>query len=422
VKSLDIAIKDLVTATRSLFALGMMVVVPLLITGMLYLAFGNLLSGSGPASLPELRVAVANQDEPQSNAPQLGAELVSFLRDEAMPDWLIVEEVSSATEARARVNDRQAGAAVVIPANFTQALVTAGSTAELEIVHDPTLTVGPGVLEALLGQFVDGVSGARIALDVVNATRAGQGMAALDVASQQALAAEYTTWFTAVQQDISHGADPVLTTQAPGAAPAPANSMAVLLSRIMAGMMIFFAFYGGAYTAMSIVTEDELGTLARLFTTPTSRAAVLGGKFLSIVLTLAAQIAVLLTVSAVLFRIHWGTPAAIAGASLGLVVAAAGFGLLLMAFIKTTKQGGAILGGVLSLFGLLGGLMTVAVEVPPAMQQMTLLTPQGWALRAWDMVLSGQSLATLLTPVAVLVGAGLACLAAGIGLARRRFA
>jgi ABC-2 type transport system permease protein len=339
-----------------------------------------------------------------------------------MPDWLVVEEVSSATEARDRVNDLQAGAAVIIPAGFTQALVTPGGKATLEIAHDPTLTVGPAVVEALLEQFVDGVSGARIALDVVSATRAEQGLPALDAASQQALAVEYTTWFTAVQQDINHGADPVLTTRAPGAAPEAANSMRVLLTRIMAGMMIFFAFYGGAFTALSIVTEDELGTLARLFSTPTSRAAVLGGKFLSIVLTLIAQIAVLLTASALLFRIRWGNPAAIGAAGAGLVVAAAGFGLLLMAFIKNTKQGGAILGGVLSLFGLLGGLMTVAVDVPAAMDRITLLTPQGWALRAWDMVLSGQPLATLLTPVAVLVAMGLACLAAGIGLARRRFA
>jgi ABC-2 type transport system permease protein len=269
---------------------------------------------------------------------------------------------------------------------------------------------------------VDGVSGARISLDVVNETRAAAGLPALDPADQQALAADYIEWYTAAQQDLNHGADPALTVQSPNTSQPPDNRMAALLSRIMAGMMVFFAFYGGAYTAMSLVEDDELGTLARLFTTPTSRGTVLGGKFLAVVLTLVGQVIVLLFASALIFRVRWGEPAAILLASLGLVVASAGFGVLLMNFIKTTKQGGAILGGVLSLMGLLGGLMTIAVELPPAFQTVTLFTPQGWAMRAWDMVLEGKPLLTLAVPVAVLVTLGLAFLAGGTVLARRRFA
>ncbi len=421
-KILDLAVKDLLRATRSFFALGMMVVVPLLITGMLYLAFGQLLSGSGPAALPELRVAVVNLDVPPAGAPALGADLAVFLHDERLPDWLVLTEAATEAEARALVDEQQAGAAVIVPADFTQALLSPGSSTAVRILHDPTLTVGPAILQALLAQFVDGVSGARITLDVVNETRTAAGLPALDPADQQALAADYIEWYTAVQQDLNHGADPALAVQPPTAAQPPENSMAALLSRIMAGMMVFFAFYGGAYTAMSLVEDDELGTLARLFTTPTSRGTVLGGKFLAVVLTLVGQVSVLLLASTLIFRVRWGEPAPILLASLGLVVASAGFGVLLMNFIKSTKQGGAILGGVLSLMGLLGGLMTIAVELPPAFQTVTLFTPQGWAMRAWDMVLEGKPLLTLAVPVAVLIAVGLACLAGGTVLARRRFA
>ena len=50
----------------------------------------------------------------------------------------------------------------------------------------------------------------------------------------------------------------------------------------MGGMTIFYAFFTGTSTAQTILREDEDGTLPRLFTTPTSQATVLGGKFLAV--------------------------------------------------------------------------------------------------------------------------------------------
>ena len=44
-KALDIALKDLVRSWRSAFTLVMMFVAPLLITGLIYMAFGGLGSG-----------------------------------------------------------------------------------------------------------------------------------------------------------------------------------------------------------------------------------------------------------------------------------------------------------------------------------------------------------------------------------------
>jgi len=47
-KILAIALKDLTQSFRSLFAIGMMVAAPLLITGLIYFAFGGL-SGASAA-------------------------------------------------------------------------------------------------------------------------------------------------------------------------------------------------------------------------------------------------------------------------------------------------------------------------------------------------------------------------------------
>ena len=63
---------------------------------------------------------------------------------------------------------------------------------------------------------------------------------------------------------------------------------------ILAGMMVFFMFFGAANVARSILTEDRDGTMPRLFTTPTRRGTIIAGKFVSTFLTVLAQAIVLL--------------------------------------------------------------------------------------------------------------------------------
>ncbi len=79
-----------------------------------------------------------------------------------------------------------------------------------------------------------------------------------------------------------------------------------MIALIMSGQLIFFCFYTGAITAQSILQEDEEGTLPRLFTTPTSRSTILGGKFTAVFITALIQVVALMAVSGLLFRIRWG--------------------------------------------------------------------------------------------------------------------
>jgi ABC-2 type transport system permease protein len=191
----------------------------------------------------------------------------------------------------------------------------------------------------------------------------------------------------------------------------------------MAGMMIFFVFFMGAHGAQSILREDEDGTLQRLFTTPTAKATILGGKLVSVILALLVQIAVLLFVSSLIFDINWGDPATLLLAASGLIAAAAGFGVLLISFIDNTRQTGPVLGGVLPLMGMLGGLFTTGIpDLPAAFDTVMLITPQGWALRSWELALAGAAPHALMLPALVLFLSGLACFGAGVYRFSKRFA
>ncbi len=73
----------------------------------------------------------------------------------------------SAEAARAEVDAQKAGAALIIPADFSQQFSVMNGQASIEMYKDPTLTIGPSIVQSILAQFMDSMSGAKIAVDVV---------------------------------------------------------------------------------------------------------------------------------------------------------------------------------------------------------------------------------------------------------------
>lgn len=425
-KIFDIAFKDLLRSFRSLFAIGMMFVAPLLITGLIYFAFGGLSAGTGKFNLPPLKILVVNLDQPQSADLNLGQTLIDFLHDPRMPAWLEISTTNTEAAARAAIDQQQAGVALIVPTDFSTQITSATGRTSLKLISDPTLTIGPRIAQDILTQFIDGISGAKIALQVVNTQLRANGKT-LDATTQAAIAQEYSTWFQTLQQNLHHSTEPIVAVQSPTVNAADAapttGTTSNLMARIMAGMLIFFAFFGAASSAQSILTEDEEGTLARLFTTPTSRTTILLGKFVGVFIIVSVQAIVLLLASSIAFRITWGQPLSVLLVTIGLVVIATGFGLLIMSLIKTARQSGPVLGGAMTVTGMLGGLFTVAVPtMPDSFNTLTLFIPQGWALRGWLATIDNANPADILLPVSVMLVLGLGFFAIGVTIFRKRFA
>ncbi|MGD8472657.1 MAG: ABC transporter permease [Anaerolineae bacterium] len=417
-KALDIAFKDLLRAFKTPFVLIMMFGAPLLITGLLYLAFGSL-AGGGDLDLQTVRVLVANLDRPgaQSGGFAAGEMLVEFLQSEDLGDMLEVTLAGSEAAARKAVEEQQADVALIIPHDFTAASLASGREATVVQYEDPTLTIGPGIVEDLVSQFIDGFAGAKIAAGVVS-----KQLAADETVAQEAALA-YAAWLESSGHGHGDETTPSVNSRSPAGVGESAGEGTATIGAIMIAMTIFFAFFMGANSAESIIREDEEGTLERLFTTPTSQAIILGGKFLTVVLTLIVQVVVLLLASGLIFGIKWGQPLTVFLVTLGLIVVAAGFGVLLMSFVKNTRQTGPVMGGVLTLTGMLGGLFTSGVpNIPEAFDTVRLVMPQGWAMYGWELALQGSGAGGVLLPVGVMLGLGALFFAVGVILFRKRFA
>ena len=167
--------------------------------------------------------------------------------------------------------------------------------------------------------------------------------------------------------------------------------------------MVFYAFYTGTSTAQSILREEEERTLPRLFTTPTSQTTILTGKLLSVFITVCIQVVVLLFAAHLIFKIQWGALLSVALTAIGIIVIASSFGIFVNSLIKTTKQGGVIFGGVLTVTGMLGMIRVFASNTPgSAVDIVSLLVPQGWAIRGIVQCMHGEAISTVLISVLVM--------------------
>ena len=397
-KALDIALKDMRQSFRSKGAIVFMFVIPVLITVLFFFMFGSIAGDDEGFTLPQTAVVLVNLD--QSQAPGIGSMglfLADTLRGEGLADLIQVTELGDAAAARTAVDRQEAGVAVIIPPGFTDALTGAQETAEVELYRDPTLTIGPAIVGSVVSQIVDGMAAATIGIDVTMNQLLEAGVPLTPEMVQELVVA--TTAVSPGQQ-----AGNLTRLQAPPGQEA-GSELTQVVALILGGMMVFYAFFTGANVLYTILAEQENGTLQRLFTTPTSHMAIFSGKFIAALLILTVQVTVLLTFGNLVFDIQWGDPLPVAIAAAGLILVAATTGLFLVSLLKDTRQASLIFGGLLTLTGMLGvfSVFTSGGSNSAALETVSLLVPQGWAIRTFRQALDGGALPDIVFTFAIIL-------------------
>jgi linearmycin/streptolysin S transport system permease protein len=423
-KILDVALKDMTRSFRSYFALMFMFGVPLLMGAMFYFMFGSRGDSGTAFSLPATKVVVANLDKggpgfdavktqfPVGDARSMGEVILTTLQDKRFADLMEVTTVESADAARSAVDKQAAGVAIIIPADFSERFSDLAATATIEMYKDPTLSLGPAIVESVLSQFMDTISGAKIAVNVVMRQAGSSDPKLIGSILQAYLGA-------------SPAGDPsasLLEVRSPASIKAPSNPIGAIIGLIMSGMTVMYAFFTGASSAQSILHEEEEGTLQRLFTTPTSQTTILGGKLLAVVLTVAVQMIVMIILGRLIFAIPWGNVLPLV--VLGSVAAASAFGVFLMSLLKNAKQASVVFGGVVTATGMLGmaKVFTGSTATSGTLDTISLLVPQGWAVRGLLQTMNGAPLGDVLLTVAGLLVIGAVLFPVGAVRFQKRFA
>jgi ABC-type multidrug transport system permease subunit len=429
-KALDIAIKDMLRSFRSLFAVAFMFVVPLLMTGIFYLAFGGTSSGEEHSfTIPTTRVQIINLDQGipdgqmdfsmmnldqfpvdedflfnQAALDNMGDMIVQLLSMDVFSELMQIKEVDQIERAFQAVDGQLIGVAVVIPENFSAAIVEPDGETEIQIYADPDLTIGPGIVEGILRQMIENFASAKIKINTINQRLDNFGLSLNGEQVNSIVQAHITSQIP--QSQTSAEENMLLEFEMVHENEETTNNLQNMLRNIMGGMMVFYAFYTGTATAGTILDEEEAGTLQRLFTTPTTHKVIITGKFLAVGLTTLVQIVVLLLLAHWIFGIDWGLFGQQIWLVFGVAVSGSTFGIFIMSLLRSSRQVGMIYGGVLTITGMIG-MMRVFVTTPGGvtnfLETASLVVPQGWGMRLLNQISTGASNPDIFFTVGVLL-------------------
>jgi ABC-2 type transport system permease protein len=401
----------------------MMLVAPLLLAGAIGAAFGS----GDSFSIPEVKVVVVDQDGGAgAGLPAAGAALTGALSSPELAGLLAVTSANTPEEARAAVDSGDADVAVVIPPGLSLALMgaagpagPAGGTAPVavEIYKDPVLTVGPAIVATVVEQVLTTFEGARAAAGSAAQAAAAGGLTDPSALSQ--VAARAAQEFAGrAQGEPAIG----LAARAPATPGAGVDESPNVAGQVLVGMMLFFMLFGASLPARSIIDEHRAGTLPRLFTTPTPRSAILGGKYIAVFLVVLLQSVILIVAGRFLLGARWGEVGPVIVLTLCGALVAASLGLLTVSFAKTPAQAGAVSAAIFVFIGLISGNFTGTADIGGAFGAVRRVSPLGWLLEAWNDVMFGGSWDSIALPVLAVLGFTLLFFAVATLFFRRRYA
>jgi ABC-2 type transport system permease protein len=413
--------KDLRRRARAPLATVLLLLFPLLFSGLIALTFG-----AGEAKVPKVRLLLDDRDG------GLVAQLVAsaFQRPEAQKYFEVktVEAAapgSAAPDDATRLEKEEAAAVLRLPAGFSDD-VLAGRPARTELVKSPAQSILPDIAEQVTGVLAEGLSAAsrllRGPIDQINSTPVTpQGGP-----SDQRVADIAVLVNGVVTRSRPYLFPPVITLEsAEQAAPAggkpagPASRTSVFLF-MLPGIAVYTLFNLADQMMRDLLVEARLKTLRRQLAGPLTAGRVLAGKALSTAAIAGLALAALTAV---------GAAAAPGGISLSgylllsaaLVAATTGFASFIFGLARGEKQGATFASVVSLLMAFAGGSFIPLNSLPASLRALSPFSLIYWAATGYQkLVLDGAGLRDVLPNIAILAVAGLALLALSAPLWQRR--
>jgi ABC-2 type transport system permease protein len=384
--ALLVAGKDLRQRLRDRSALVIAFVAPFVLATIIGLAFGG--DGAFRATY-----AVADADK----GPVAAGFTDGVLSSPGLRDLVTVRQVD-AGEARALVDRGDADAAFLLPAGFS-ASFQRGGAATITVLSSGENPIAGQVARSLAEAYAAELAATQLAVRTALAQR---GQPPTEAEARR------------LGERAAAGRLPV------GLAQGQVGGRTIEAANYFGpSMAIFFLFFTVSFGARSILAERRQGTMRRLLASAASPGGVLAGKALAAFVLGTASVLVMWLATTLVFGADWGDPVAVVVLTVSSVLSAIGVTALVITLARTDEQAEGYSSLVVFTLALLGGNFVYLAQLPELLQRVSLLTPNGWALRGFvDLVADGGGLATVAAPVAVTLAIGL--VTGGLALYRAR--
>jgi ABC-2 type transport system permease protein len=403
--------KDLRRRLRSPLSTILVLVFPLVLAGILAMAFG-----AGETKAPKVRLLIDDQDG------ELVGSLVAqaFARPEAT-EYFEVEKAGA--DALERLEKGEFSALLRLPRGLTDGVLD-GRAVELELVRNPAQSILPEVAEQITQVLADGLSAASYSLrGPLNELRplldAGQGPSDPAVA---AVSVTINRWVSRSGKYIFPPAIKLKPVQLekPGAKPSSSSGTVSVFLIVLPGLAVFSLFTLGDMVMRDLLGEGTRGTLRRVLAGPVTPGTVVIAKAATAAVVAVAGLLILAAIAGLVAR-RGVDFAGFALLSLALIAAVTGLASTIYGLARNERQGSTIGNVLYMVLAFSGGSFLPLDSLPPAMRAVSPLSLFYWGTQGYKALLvDGGGLRDVLLHAGILAGSGLALLALGGALLRRR--
>ncbi len=406
--------KDLRRRLRSPLSTILVLVFPLVLASILAMAFG-----AGETRAPKVRLLIDDQDG------ELVGSLVAqaFARPEAAQYF---EVETAGPDALERLEKGEFSALLRLPKGLTDALLD-GRAVELDLVRNPAQSILPEVAEQITQVLADGLSAASYSLrgplnELLPLLDAGQGPSDQSVAS---VSVTVNQW---ISRSGKYVFPPAITLEPvqlekPGAKPAGTGGgggTASVFLIVLPGLAVFSLFTLGDMVMRDLLGEGTRGTLRRVLAGPVTPGTVVVAKAATAAAVAVAGLLILAAIAGLVAR-HGVDFAGFALLSLALIAAVTGLASTIYGLARNERQGSTVGNVLYMVLAFSGGSFLPLDSLPPAMRAISPLSLFYWGTQGYKALLAdGGGLRDVLLHTGILAGSGLALLALGGVLLRRR--
>jgi ABC-2 type transport system permease protein len=409
--ALAILRRDLLRFARNPVRTALLFSVPVVMAGIFALVFGG---GGGNPSI-SIRVLLLDEDEGLLSAFLSGAANQSG-------DDASIDIVPVGPEGYEMMERGEATALLHIPENFTTDYIQ-GTSTTLRLVTNPAQQFLPMVVDegvGLGGEVLSEVSHVfRPELDQLSTFVTQDGFPA--DAAVAALSVGINSQMRSVQKWLLPPVIELETSTVRSDADEAAKDLPIL-AFFLPGLATMGVLFLAQAATRDILRDREAGLLKHLLTAPLTPTDYLAGKCLSVLVVTTVGFLILIGVG-VAAGVDWGPLPTTLALVLATSIGASGTLLLIMSLAGTERQADAISTIVIMLWSLLGGAFVPLSQMPSFLEPVAGATLVYWAVAGFNASIQQEAtIAGVLVNLLVLSSVGIAFLAVGGALLRRRMA
>lgn len=382
---LDIALKDLQQTLRDKRAFLFIIAMPVVFTFFMGFAYRSM----AQAPDPRLPLGLADQDPDGELSIALSARL-------ALVEGFRIEPIS-AEQAESAVRSGKLAAVLVVPTDFTQAIL-AGRKSQLKLVVDPFSNQGQTVMELarpVVMHLYSSIEIAEMSVEAVGSLASYNNEAARQDEKSTAFQAAWNAWAAAstdglVIEKVTE------VQQETDAKPFGGNPY----NQASPGILVMFTLFGLITSATLLVQERKSRTLQRMMTTSLRTWEILAGHLLAMFALVLLQSLLLIVFGQLALGVEYlRQPFGVLLVMISLAAWASALGLLIGTIAKGDEQ--VIIIAMISMFLLsaLGGTWFPLEGAGRAFAAVGQLTPTAWAMTGFqNLLVRGLSLESTLLP------------------------